>query len=130
VQNKLKELGINVKTRPVELGYELRCIAPKAFDLFYCNLLGMGVKKLFDEGHTGCIVTGNQYGDIAPRFLKDMVDPATKKIATRLVNMKGNKCQMVYRHGLQYITENDYDEARKYLKNPEEYDFNKIVKIP
>jgi 6-phosphofructokinase 1 len=37
---------------------------------------------------------------------------------------------MIYRHGLQYITENDYEAARKYLSNPEEYDFNKIVKLP
>ncbi|MDR1984915.1 MAG: 6-phosphofructokinase [Prevotellaceae bacterium] len=130
VQNKLKELNLNVKTRPVELGYELRCIAPKAFDLFYCNLLGIGVKILYDQGYTGCMVTGNQRGDIKGVFLKDMVDPKTGKIATRLVNMKGNKCQMIYRFGLQYITESDYDAARKYLKNPEDYDFNKLVNIP
>ena len=29
VQNKLKEIKFDVKTRPVELGYELRCIPPK-----------------------------------------------------------------------------------------------------
>jgi len=44
--------------------------------------------------------------------------------------MKGNKCQMLYRYGLQYITESDYEAAHEYLKNPEEYDFNKLVKIP
>ncbi|MDR0753807.1 MAG: 6-phosphofructokinase [Prevotellaceae bacterium] len=130
VQNRLKELNLNVKTRPVELGYELRCIAPKAFDLFYCNLLGMGVKILYDQGYTGCMVTGNQRGDIKGVFLKDMIDPETGKIATRTVNMKGNKCQMIYRYGLQYITENDYEAARKYLKNPEDYDFNKLVNLP
>jgi 6-phosphofructokinase 1 len=130
LQNKLKELNLNIKTRPVELGYELRCIAPKAFDLFYCNLLGMGVKLLFDQGYTGCMVTGNQRGEIKGVFLKDMVDPNTGKIATRLVNMKGNKCQMVYRYGLQYITSDDYAEASKYLQNPEEYDFNNLVKLP
>ncbi|MDR2064506.1 MAG: 6-phosphofructokinase [Prevotellaceae bacterium] len=130
VQNKLKELNLNVKTRPVELGYELRCIAPKAFDLFYCNLLGMGVKILYDRGYTGCMVTGNQRGDIKGVFLKDMIDPETGKIATRLVNMKGNKCQMIYRYGLQYIIEKDYEAARKYLGNPKDYDFNRLVNIP
>ncbi|MDR2292005.1 MAG: 6-phosphofructokinase [Prevotellaceae bacterium] len=130
VQNKLKELNLNVKTRPVELGYELRCIAPKAFDLFYCNLLGIGVKILYDQGYTGCMVTGNQRGDIKGVFLKDMVDLETGKIATRLVNMKGNKCQIIYRYGLQYITETDYKAALKYLKKPEDYDFNKLVNIP
>ena len=37
---------------------------------------------------------------------------------------------MVYRYGLNYITESDYEVARKYLKNPEDYDFNKLIKIP
>lgn len=130
VQEKLKELNLDVKTRPVELGYELRCIAPRAFDLFYCNLLGIGVKQLFDEGYTGCMVTGNERGDVRGVFLKDMVDPSTGKIATRLVNMKGGKCQMIYRNGLHYITEADYEDARKFISNPEEYDFNKLVKLP
>jgi len=49
VQRKLKELDINVKSRPVELGYELRCVIPTSFDLLYCSLLGIGVKKLFDD---------------------------------------------------------------------------------
>merc|ERR1711991_1215912 len=45
LQQKLKELGLNIKCRPVELGYELRCVRPIAFDLMYCSLLGIGVKK-------------------------------------------------------------------------------------
>ena len=58
VQERLKELSLDVKTRPAELGDELRGIAPMAFDLFYCNLRGIGVKLLYDRGDTGCMVTG------------------------------------------------------------------------
>ena len=61
LQQKLKDLGIKVKSRPVELGYELRCVQPAAYDLLYCGLLGYGVKKLFDEGRTGCMVTASPY---------------------------------------------------------------------
>ncbi|MGE5316758.1 MAG: 6-phosphofructokinase, partial [Chloroflexota bacterium] len=50
LQEKLKQLKINIKSRPVELGYELRCVKPIAFDMLYCALLGMGVKVLFDQG--------------------------------------------------------------------------------
>jgi len=53
LQIRLKQLSMNVKSRPVEMGYELRCIQPTAFDLLYCSLLGIGVKKIFDEGLTG-----------------------------------------------------------------------------
>ena len=51
VKVKLKELGIDIKSRPVEIGYELRCCKPIAFDLTLCTLLGIGVKKLFDEAY-------------------------------------------------------------------------------
>ena len=74
VQEKLKSLNINIKSRPVELGYELRCCRPIGFDLTLCTLLGMGVKKLFDAGMTGCIVTTNSNGDISPLYLSDIED--------------------------------------------------------
>ena len=74
LQRKLKKLNINVKSRPVELGYEIRCVKPIAFDLMYCALLGMGVKRLFDKGITGCMVTSDAKGDIAPLYLEDVAD--------------------------------------------------------
>ncbi len=68
IQRELKRLELNVKSRPVEIGYEIRCVQPIAFDLLYCALLGMGVKKLFDQGVSGCMVTSDPIGDIAPLF--------------------------------------------------------------
>ena len=127
VQNKLKEIKFDVKTRPVELGYELRCIPPKAFDLMYCNLLGIGVKMLFDQGHTGCMVTSNERGDVKALQLKDMEDPATGKIGTRMVNIDGSKAQIVMRHGMHFITEDDCQAARQFVATPEEFDFFKIL---
>ena len=68
LQKKLAQLGIDIKTRPVEMGYELRCCPPIAFDLTLCSLLAIGVKKLYDEGVSGCIVSANSRGDITPLF--------------------------------------------------------------
>ncbi|MBU1011689.1 MAG: 6-phosphofructokinase [Bacteroidetes bacterium] len=123
---KLKELNIKVKSRPVELGYEIRCVKPTAFDLMYCNLLGMGVKYLFDQGITGCMVTSDPKGDIAPLYLKDVEDK-NGKIKPRMVNMNSQKAKLVFNHSLQYLEEADYDAAKAYLINPEEYDFRKIL---
>jgi len=123
---KLKELGLKVKSRPVELGYEIRCVKPIAFDLMYCNLLGMGVKQLFDQGLSACMVTSDPKGDIAPLYLKDVEDEHGK-IKPRLVNMKSQKANLVFNHGLQYIEEADYDAAKEYLDDPEEFDFRKIL---
>jgi len=126
LQRKLKELNISVKSRPEELGYELRCITPVAFDLMYCSLLGYGVKKLFDEGVSGCMVTSAPNGDIAPLYLEDVTDEHGK-VKPRLVNIDSQKCRMIYEDGLQYITAEDYDAAKKYIQDPEHYDFKKIL---
>jgi ATP-dependent phosphofructokinase / diphosphate-dependent phosphofructokinase len=126
LQRKLKELNISVKSRPEELGYELRCVTPAAFDLMYCSLLGIGVKKLFDDGLTACMVTSDPAGDIYPLFLKDVTDEKGK-VKPRMVNINSQKVTMVYHHNMQFLTVEDYEEARKYLPDPENYDFNKIL---
>jgi len=126
LQKELKKLKINVKSRPEELGYELRCIHPTAFDLMYCSLLGYGVKKLFDDGYTGCMVTSDPKGDVAPLFLKDVEDEHGK-VKPRLVNLESQKTRIIYEDGLQYIAEADYEAAKAYVPNPEHYDFKKIL---
>ena len=126
LQRKLKELKINVKSRPVELGYELRCITPTAFDLLYCSLLGIGVKQLFDSGKTGCMVTSDPTGDIAPLYLKDVEDK-DGKVKPRLVDINSQKAQLVFRNNLHFIHEKDYEMAKQYIANPEHYDFLKIL---
>jgi 6-phosphofructokinase 1 len=126
LQRKLKELNISVKSRPEELGYELRCISPTAFDLMYCSLLGLGVKILFDQGYTACMVTSDPKGDIHPLFLKDVTDEKGK-VKPRMVNINSQKVMMVYNNNMQFIMEEDYEAARQYLPDPENYDFNKIL---
>ncbi|MBN1598327.1 MAG: 6-phosphofructokinase [Bacteroidales bacterium] len=126
VQRKLKKLGVSVKSRPSELGYELRCCRPIAFDLSYATILGTGVMKLFQEGITGCMVTADPAGNISPLYLKDVEDE-NGKVKPRLVNIESEKAQLVYHNNLHYITKSDYKEARKYLSEPEEYDFYKIL---
>jgi len=126
VQRELKRIGIKIKSRPVEIGYELRCVSPVGFDLLYCALLGMGVKKLFDQGITGCMVTSDQKGDIAPLYLKDVEDE-NGKVRPRLVNIESQKAKMVYGFNQQYITSEDYEAASEFVQNPEDYDFFRIL---
>lgn len=126
LQNKLKSLGIKIKSRPVELGYELRCVQPTAYDLFYCALLGFGVKQLFDEGRTGCMVTAYNSGVIKPLYMEEVSDEQGK-IIPRLVDINANKQKLVIEHGMQFLDPGDYEEAKKYLPNPEEYDFKAIL---
>lgn len=126
LQRKLKELNINIKSRPVELGYELRCVQPIAFDMLYCALMGIGVKILFDEGFTSCMVVSGPNGDISALYLKDVEDE-NGKVKPRLVNMEGQKSKMVFNDSLQYLEPADYEAARQYVPDPEYYDFRKIL---
>jgi 6-phosphofructokinase 1 len=126
VQQKLKELNLKVKSRPNEMGYELRCCRPIAYDLSYATLLGLGVYKLFSKGITGCMVTSERDGDVIPLYLKDVEDEKGK-VRPRLVNIDSEKTQLVLNNNLHFITKEDYEAARKFVPNPEEFDFYKIL---
>jgi ATP-dependent phosphofructokinase / diphosphate-dependent phosphofructokinase len=125
-QQHLKTLRITVKSRPEEIGYELRCCRPIAYDLSYATRLGLGVYSLFVKGETGCITTIDRGGSISPLYLKDVEDE-NGKVKPRLVNMESESVQVIFKSNLHYITKADYRAARKYVKNPEDYDFMKIL---
>lgn len=126
LQKKLKELGLSVKSRPVEIGYEIRSCHPTAFDMNYCTMLGMGVKKLYDEGHTGCIVVAKANGEFKPLYLKDIEDPKTGKVKTRLVDVKAQDYQLAFSN-LHYLKKQHYEAAKKFVAHPEDYDLESIL---
>jgi 6-phosphofructokinase len=125
VQQKIKELKLGIPTRPFELGYELRCANPIGYDLTLCSLLGIGVKKLYDQKLPSCMVSANSKGDIKPLFLGDFEDK-DGKIPPRLVEIESDMAQL-FMSNLFYLQEEDYQAAKKYLDKPEDYDFNKIL---
>jgi 6-phosphofructokinase 1 len=126
LQKKLKELNLNTKIRPVEIGYEIRSCYPTAFDMNYCTMLGMGVKKLYDEGHTGCIVVAKANGEFLPLYLKDILDPKTGKVKTRLVDVKAQDYELAF-NNMHYLKPKHYEAAKKYVEHPEDYDLEKIL---
>ena len=125
-QQQLKSLRIKVKSRPNEMGYELRCCRPVAYDLAYATRLGLGVYKLFKQDITGCMTMVDRKTEVTPLFLKDVEDEKGK-VKPRLVEVDSERVQMIFRNNLHYITKEDYRSARKYVKDPEEYDFFKIL---
>lgn len=127
ISQKLATLGISLKPRPVELGYEMRCQPPIAFDLEYCTALGTGVYKLFAEGKTGCMVYADNTGHISSLSLVDLQDPATGKIPPRTVDITSARCRYVIDNLLSYISPEDYEAARRHVPNPEEYDLHRIL---
>jgi 6-phosphofructokinase 1 len=126
LEKKLKSIGLKVKSRPCEVGYEVRCVDPNAFDLVYCSQMGLGVYSLFKEGHSGCMVFVDNHGRVKPLFLKDLQNKQGK-IPPRLVDINNQSIQNLLRNNLQFITDDDYDAAREYVDNPEEFDFYQIL---
>ncbi|PIB36201.1 6-phosphofructokinase [Reichenbachiella sp. 5M10] len=125
VQERLKELGLVIKSRPIELGYELRCCRPIGYDLTLCTLLAIGVKKLYDEGISGCIVTTNSRGDITPMYLSEF-ENSDGIIPPRLVDIDAEISKLSFKN-LHFVNEGDYEELGELVSNPEQYDFNKIL---
>ena len=65
-------------------------------------------------------------GDPHPLYLKDLQN-AEGKIPPRRVDISGGIAQNYYRYVCHYITPEDYEAARKFVANPEEFDFLKIL---
>ena len=128
LEKKLAELKIKVKSRPVEIGYEVRCQTPVATDLVYCSLLGMGTYKLFSEGKTGCMVYADPAGEISPLYLKDLQDPETGKIPASFGRHPFGQVQDGRRQYPElYHSCRLRGRAKKYVADPAVYDFRKIL---
>ena len=126
LEKEFKKIGLKVKTRPVEIGYDVRCQDPIAFDLTYCSELAMGAYELFAKGETGCMVYVDADGEAHPLYLKDLQN-AEGKIPPRRVNIQGGTSQNYFNHICHFITPADYEAAKKYVADPETYDFKKIL---
>ncbi|MCF0165510.1 MAG: 6-phosphofructokinase [Bacteroidales bacterium] len=124
---ELKKVGLKVKTRPIEIGYDVRCQTPIAYDLLYCTQLANGVCDLFEKGETGCMVYVDTVGKVSPLYLTDLQDPTTGKIPPRKVDIDGEMAQGVYKHIVHAIGAGDYEAASAIIKNPADYDFLKIL---
>ena len=128
LEAEFKKIGLKVKSRPVEIGYDVRCQDPVAYDLTYCTELAMGVYQLFSEGKTGCMVYVDAYGNVSPLYLADLQDPKTGKIPPRVVDINSGTAQNYYKYIAHYVTEADYEAVRALgIENPEAYDFNKVL---
>ena len=128
LEAEFKKIGLKVKSRPVEIGYDVRCQDPVAYDVTYCTELAMGVYQLYSEGKTGCMVYVDSFGNVSPLYLADLQDPTTGKIPPRVVDINAGTAQNYYKYIAHYVTEADYDAVRALgIANPEAYDFNKIL---
>ncbi len=108
---KTKALGLSTTFVDKDLGYELRCADPIPFDGEYTRDLGYGaIKFLRSEAATkfGAIISYVE-GRMVPLRFEDMLDPITKRMRTRRVDVDGE----------------GFECARRYMIRLEKSDFEK-----
>lgn len=83
---EVKKLGIKISVIDKEIGYELRCTAPIAYDIDYARSLGYSAVKFLMAGDSGALITIQDNKAVPMRF-EDIKDPATGKTMVRKVNI-------------------------------------------
>jgi 6-phosphofructokinase len=86
VRDTLAGLGIRITLVDKEVGYELRCADPCAFDIDYTRTLGQAAVEFLDQGHSNAMITVQQ-NQIVPVPYDELMDPETGRTEVRLVNI-------------------------------------------
>ncbi len=97
-----------------DLGYELRCADPIPFDAEYTRDLGYGaVKFLRSEraAHFGAIISFTE-GRMLPLPFDDMLNPETKRMKTRKVDVEGEGYECARRYMIR-LERRDFEESAR-----------------
>jgi ATP-dependent phosphofructokinase / diphosphate-dependent phosphofructokinase len=87
--------GIEVGIVAKDLGYELRCAPPGAFDIQYCRALGYWATRFLLDGGSEAMAT-IQGGRLVPVTFKEILDPATGRVRVRYVDVRSEAYETLY----------------------------------
>ncbi|MFM7099482.1 MAG: diphosphate--fructose-6-phosphate 1-phosphotransferase [Gemmataceae bacterium] len=111
---KLEELGVNLTIIDKDLGYELRCADPIPFDAEYTRDLGYGAVKFLHS--TECSKYGAVIsfigGKLQPIPFENIINPATRRMKTRLVDVKSEGFECARRYMIR-LDKSDFDDQSK-----------------
>ena len=111
VRKTLKELGLKVTLNDKEIGYEVRCAPPNAFDVEYTRNLGFGAFEYLRQGGTHAMVT-IQNNRIVPIPLEDLLDPATGKTQIRRVNVESIQYRIAREYMIR-LERSDFEDSER-----------------
>lgn len=86
VAEALAARGVKVAIGEKDVGYELRCVPPTAFDRDYTRDLGVGAVRALLDGTSEAMIT-RQEGRIVPVPLADIADARTGRTRVRRVDV-------------------------------------------
>jgi 6-phosphofructokinase len=114
---RLEALGIKMTLIDKDVGYELRCADPIPFDAEYTRDLGYGAIKFLlsaDAGKFGAIVSFED-GKLVPLAFEKMLDPQTKRMQVRKVNVDGEAYECAC-HYMIRLERDDFEDATQLKK--------------
>lgn len=114
VQQRLKEFGITTTIVAKNIGYELRCADPIPFDMEYCRDLGYMASKFLFSGGNGALIS-MQENKFVPMYFKDILDPHTKKMTIRMVNMSSEAYHIAHKYMIR-LNKEDFEDAHELAK--------------
>jgi len=95
LKSELGGRGVSVALGTKDVGYELRCAEPCAFDREYTQHLGVGAVETLRKGKSGVLIT-RQQGSTVPVPFEDLMDRQTGRTRVRMVDVEGD----VFQHAL------------------------------
>ena len=119
---EVKKIGIKVSIIDKEIGYELRCTAPIAYDIDYARSLGYSAVRFLMRGDSGALIS-IQNNEAVPMRFEDIKDPATGKTRVRKVNIKSVQYRIA-RGSMMRMEKEDLDDpglANAYRMTPKEF---------
>ena len=111
VQARLKEFNLKTTIVAKNIGYELRCADPIPFDMEYCRDLGFMASKFLFDGGSGAMVS-IQDGRFVPMPFKKIIDPKTKRMRVRMVDIKSESFLVAHRYMIRLKAE-DFDDPHE-----------------
>jgi ATP-dependent phosphofructokinase / diphosphate-dependent phosphofructokinase len=114
VESRLLELGLKATIVEKNVGYELRCADPIAYDMEYARDLGYCAAEYLIEGGHGVVVT-MQAGRFVPVPFASLVDPATGRTRVRLVDVSSARYAIARRYMIR-LRRDDFEDAHETAK--------------
>ncbi|MBR6344051.1 MAG: 6-phosphofructokinase [Selenomonadaceae bacterium] len=119
---EMQKLGIKISIVDKEIGYELRCTAPIAYDIDYARNLGYEAMQFLFRGDSGALITIQDNQAVPLRF-EDIRDPETGKTMVRKVNIESVHYKIA-RGFMMRIEKEDLDDpglANAFKMEPAEF---------
>jgi 6-phosphofructokinase 1 len=114
MRRRCHKRGVTAAFTEKNLGYELRCAPPNAFDREYTRDLGFGAVSYLLKGGSGALISF-QGNSMVPMNFEDIKDPKTGKARVRMVDIHSEGFQVAIKYMIR-LAPKDFQKEGKLEK--------------